>query len=33
MNLYVMDADGDNQKEVLKNEAPVEGGRPVWRPK
>ncbi len=32
-SFYVMDADGDNQKEVLKEEAPVEGGRPVWRPK
>jgi TolB protein len=30
---YVMDADGKNLKEFLKNEPPVEGGRIVWRPK
>jgi len=30
---YVMDADGDNQKELFKKEPPIEGGRPVWRPK
>jgi TolB protein len=31
-SLYVMDADGGNRKELLKDEAPIEGGRPVWRP-
>lgn len=30
---YVADADGSNAKEVAKDEPPVEGGRPVWRPK
>jgi hypothetical protein len=31
--LYVMDADGSNRQALLKNEAPVEGGRPTWRAK
>jgi TolB protein len=30
---YMMDADGDNLKELLKKEPPIEGGRPAWRPK
>ena len=30
---YIMDADGSNRKELLTNEAPIEGGRPVWRPR
>jgi TolB protein len=30
---YVADADGSDAKEVVKDEAPVEGGRPAWRPK
>jgi TolB protein len=29
----VMDADGGNIKELIKDEAPVEGGRIGWRPK
>jgi TolB protein len=29
----VMDADGGNTRTILKDEAPIEGGRPVWRPK
>ena len=29
----LMDANGDNLKEWIKNEAPIEGGRPAWRPK
>ncbi len=28
-----MDADGKDLKEVGRKEAPVEGGRVVWRPK
>lgn len=32
-SLYVMDANGNDPKEVLKDEAPVEGGRPAWQPK
>jgi TolB protein len=31
--LYVMDADGGNQKAVLKDEGYVEGCRPSWQPK
>ena len=31
--LYVMDADGGNQKIVLKSEDYVEGYRPAWQPK
>jgi Tol biopolymer transport system component len=31
-SFQVMDAAGGNRKELLKNEAPVEGGRPAWRP-
>jgi TolB protein len=31
--LYVIDADGGNQKVVLKGEGPIEGGRASWRPK
>jgi TolB protein len=30
---YIMDANGDNPKEILKDETPIEGGRPVWKPK
>jgi TolB protein len=30
---HLMDADGGNVKELLKDEAHVEGGRPAWRPK
>jgi TolB protein len=30
---YVMDPEGSNIKELLKNETPIEGGRPVWRPR
>jgi TolB protein len=30
---YVMDANGKNMKELVKNEPPIEGGRIVWRPK
>src|SRR5437660_5071979 len=32
-SLYLMDADGNDPKEFLKDEAPVEGGRPAWKPK
>ena len=32
-SLYMMDPDGSNQKEVVKGEGPVEGGRPAWKPK
>ena len=31
--VVVMDADGKNPKAVLKDVTPVEGGRPVWKPK
>jgi Tol biopolymer transport system component/serine/threonine protein kinase len=30
--LYVIGADGENLKSLLKDEAPVDGGRPEWRP-
>jgi TolB protein len=30
---HLMNADGSDMKTVLKDESPVEGGRPVWRPK
>jgi TolB protein len=30
---YLVDADGGNRRELLKDEAHVEGGRPAWRPK
>jgi TolB protein len=30
---YLMDADGKNQKALLKDEAVVDGARPAWRPK
>ena len=29
----IMDADGGNQRELLKDETQVEGGRPAWKPK
>src|SRR5438477_5752271 len=32
-SLYVMDADGGNVKEILKNEGPGRFGRPAWKPK
>jgi Tol biopolymer transport system component len=31
-SLYIMDADGANPTEVLKEEGPPSGGRPAWRP-
>jgi TolB protein len=31
--IWMMDADGGNQKEVLKVDMPEEGGRIAWRPK
>jgi len=31
--LYVMDADGGNRSEMLKNEEFLEGGKPTWPPK
>ena len=32
-NYYVMDPDGGNREVLLKGEAPIEGGRPTWKPK
>jgi TolB protein len=29
----IIDADGGNARVLLKDEAPIEGGRPAWRPK
>ena len=31
--VYIMDADGGNRRELLKNEVLVKGARPAWRPK
>jgi len=31
-SLYIMDADGKNPMEILKEEGPTNGGRPAWRP-
>jgi len=31
--VYVVDADGSNQKALLKDETLVDGARPAWRPK
>jgi TolB protein len=31
--IYLMDADGKNQKVLLKDESLVDGARPAWRPK
>ena len=31
--LYVMDADGGNQRVLLNNETKIRGGYPAWRPK
>jgi len=31
--LYIMEATGDNPKEILKDEGTVQGGRPAWKPK
>ena len=31
--IYVMNADGKNPKEILKREVPLEGGRPSWKPR
>ena len=28
--VFVMDADGSNQKEILKSEGYIEGGRAAW---
>jgi TolB protein len=32
-SLYLMDATGENVKEILKGEGLSEGGRPAWKPK
>ncbi len=32
-SLYIMEADGSNPTEILVAEAPMEGGRPAWKPK
>lgn len=32
-SLYIMDADGGNQKRIILRQGPVDGGRPAWRPK
>jgi len=32
-SLFVMGADGTGRKELLKQEVPIEGGRPCWKPK
>jgi TolB protein len=32
-SLCIMDPDGGNRKELLKGEAFVDGGRPMWRPR
>jgi Tol biopolymer transport system component len=31
--VMIMDADGANQKEILKSEGYIEGGRASWKPK
>jgi hypothetical protein len=31
--LYIMETNGDNPEEILKDEGAVQGGRPAWQPK